>query len=180
MRTGDPYFDWLCNLVGGNSSHRGYSQLLTALHGQVFKAKLPMDSNRGGDGLQLRVDFQSEHGPWGSSTNRGPCSFLEFLIGLSKRMSFLMYGEGNSYTEFYFWKMIWNLGLNKCSDDKWNYVNGDFYVSDAVDRVNNRLYSYDGRGGLFPLVNWECDQRGVEIWYQMQKWLMECSDVGNL
>ena len=180
MRTGDPYYDWLCYLVGGKMSHQGYSRLLMALHEQVFKAKLPMDANRGGDGLQLRVDFQSEHGPWGSSTNRGPCSYLEFLIGLSKRMSFLMYGEGNSYTEFYFWKIIGNLGLNKCTDDKYDFMNGDFFVEDAVCRVNDRQYAPDGKGGLFPLVHPDRDQRGVEIWYQMQAWLMEMSNVGDL
>ena len=180
VRTGDPYYDWLCNLVGANGRHGGYLELLEALHERTFVAKMPMDNNRVGDGLQLRVDFQKEHGPWGSSVNRGLCSFLEFLIGLSKRMSFLMYGEGNAYTEFYFWKIIGNLGLNKCSDDKWYTINGEFFVEDALMRVNDRVYAPDGRGGLFPLVHPDSDQRRVEIWYQMQAWLMECSNVGDL
>ena len=180
MRSGDPYFDWLCILVGGNASHRGYSELLDCLHEKTFKPKMQMDANRGNDGLQLRVDFQNEHGPWGSSTNRGPCSYFELLVGLAKRMSFLMHGEGHSHTEFYFWRLICNLGLIKCTDDRWVNMNGEFFVDDAVYRVNERCFCADGDGGLFPLRHYERDQRGVEIWYQMQAWLMENSDVGEL
>ena len=181
MRTGDPYFDWLCLVVGLNGRHQDYGELLSCLHEQTFMPKLHMDANRGGDGLQLRVDFQKEHGPWGSSTNRGPCSFLEFLIGLARRMSFLMYGEGcHHHTEFYFWELVGNLGLDKCTDGKWYAMNGEFFVEDAVNRVNGRMFSRDGSGGLFPLRRFDRDQRSVEIWYQMQAWLMENSDVGDL
>ena len=181
MREGDPYYDWLCFLIGANGiMHRGYSELISSLHEKAFKPKMRMDANRGGDGMQLRVDFQREHGPFGSSVNRGPCTFLEFLIGLAKRMSFLMYGEGNGYTEYYFWRLVQNLRLIKCTDDNWYQMNGDFFVEDAVTRVNERLYSADGKGGLFPLRHTAADQRGVEIWYQMQSWLMENSDVGDL
>ena len=141
---------------------------------------MPMDANRGNDGLQLRVDFQNEHGAWGSSTNRGPCSYLELLVGLAKRMSFLMHGEEHSHTEFYFWHLIGNLGLIKCTDDRWHNMNGEFFVDDAIYRINERCFCAGGEGGLFPLRNPERDQRGVEIWYQMQAWLMENSDVGEL
>lgn len=180
MRHSDPYYDWLGIQIGLNGRHRGYEELTSALHERVFRPKLYMDANRGNDGLQLRVDFQAEHGPWGSSTNRGPCTFLEFMIALAKRMSFLMYGEANGYTEYYFWKMISNLDILKCTDDKWYVMRGEFFVEDAVLRVNDRLYSGDGRGGLFPLRQPVKDQRAVEIWYQMQSWLMENSDIGDL
>lgn len=180
MRSGDPYFDWLCILTGGKTAHVGYSELLDCLHEKVFRPKMAMDINRGNDGLQLRVDFQNEHGPWGSSTNRGPCSYLELLIGLAKRMSFLMHGEENGYTEFYFWRLIANLDLIKCTDTRWNSMNGEFFVDDAVYRINERCFCADGSGGLFPLRRYERDQRGVEFWYQMQAWLMENSDIGEL
>jgi hypothetical protein len=38
----------------------------------------------------------------------------------------------------------------------------------------------DGSGGLFPLKNPQQNQRTTEIWYQMNAWLMENSNVGNL
>lgn len=177
--TNDPYFDWLCILIGvnGPGRHQNYRKLVNALHyEEIFQAKLPMDSNRGTDGLQLRVDFMNEHGPWGSATNRGPCSMLEFLVALARRMNFLMYRSNeHKYTEYYFWKIIENIGLDKVNDDKWFSINGQFFVEDAVWRINGRQFSPDGSGGLFPLKYPAQDQRGVEIWYQMNAWLMENS-----
>lgn len=180
--TNDPYFDWLCILVGLNKNipGRNYRELISALNKLEFQPKHYMDSNRKSDGLQLRVDFMNEHGPYGSSTNRGACTFFEFLVGLAKRMSFLMRGEGNhGQTEYYFWKMIDNLGLNKVTDERWFIANGDFFAEDAVWRVNTRNFMPDGSGGLFPLKHTVVDQRTVEIWYQMNAWLMENSDIGD-
>lgn len=182
--TNDPYFNWLCIIVGVNGigRRRNYTKLMAALHyEQIFRPKLPMDENRGADGLQMRVDFINEHGPWGSSTNRGPCSMLEFLIALSKRMNFLMYqSNDHRYTEYYFWRILENLGLDKITDDRWDYMNGDFFVEDAVWRINGRQIQSDGSGGLFPLKRPNGDQRVVEIWYQMNNWLLEQTDVGEL
>ena len=183
VRTYDPYFDWLCILIGVNRNipGRNYMELILSMHGCEFRPKVAMDQNRGADGLQLRVDFMNEHGAFGSATNRGPCTFLEFLIGLAKRMSFLMHGEGDhSHTEFYFWALVDNLGLSKVNDDNWYNANGEFFLEDAVWRVNERQYLYNGAGGLFPIRNAQRDQRTVEIWYQMNAWLMENSNVGEL
>ena len=92
-----------------------------------------------------------------------------------------MYGEGDhTRSESYFWRLVSNLGLYRCTDDKWYAMNGEFFVDDAVCRVNDRLYNADGSGGLFPLRQASKDQRAVEIWYQMQAWLLENSDVGEL
>lgn len=180
--TGDPYYNWLCMLIGLNKNipKRNYTELVFALHRIEFRPIMSLDNNRGTDGLQLRVDFMNEHGAWGSATNRGPCSFLEFLVALAKRMSFLMHGEGNQgQTAYYFWKMIGNLGLDKVTDDRWFTANGDFFVEDAVWRINERQYQKDGTGGIFPLRNPKEDQRKVEIWYQMNAWLIENSDVSS-
>lgn len=180
--TSDPYFDWLCILIGVNSNFpkRNYFQLISALHRTEFTPKLAMDQNRGADGLQLRVEFMDEHGPWGSATNRGPCTMLEFLVALAKRMSFLTYGEGNhGQTAYYFWKMMENLGLSKVTDDRWETANGDFFVEDAVWRINQREFMPDGSGGIFPLKRPNGDQRKIEIWYQMNAWLLENSSMGD-
>lgn len=182
--TNDPYFNWLCILVGVNGigKRQNYKKLAETLHyNMIFQPKLSMDVNRGNDGLQMRVDFISEHGPWGSSTNRGPCSMLEFLVALARRMNFLMYQDNSHrYTEYYFWRIMENLGLNKVTDDKWDYINGDFFVEDAVWRINERQIQADGSGGMFPLKHPNGDQRNTEIWYQMNNWLLEQSDVGEL
>lgn len=170
----DPYFDWLCIMIGC----RNYTELVRSLHKREFRARLPADQNRGMDGMHLRVDFMERHGSFGTSTNRGGCTMLEFLIGIAKHMSFLMHGnESDHRTAYYFWVLIRNLGLNKCTDDNWYIMNGDFFVEDAVNRVINRQYDRNGNGGLFPLRHSSQDQRGVEIWYQMHAWLGENSEI---
>ena len=176
----DPYFDWLCILIGidDRTSGRNYGMLARTLHSIEFRAKLPADKNRGMDGMQLRVEFMQLHGPYGSATNRGPCTMLELFIALAKRMSFLMHGNSSGrHTSYYFWKMMDNLKLTKCNDDKWNYINGDFFVEDAVWKIQNRQFEWNGDGGIFPLRHSREDQRGVEIWYQMQAWLGENCDI---
>lgn len=174
--TNDPYFDWLCILIGV----KGYTRLVSSLHEKQFHPAMELDINRGADGLQLRVEFMNEHGPWGTSSNRGPCTMLEFLVGLAKRMSFLTGGEGNhGQTGYYFWRMIDNLGLSKATDGQWDILNGEFFVEDAVWRINERQYGADGQGGIFPLRRPNVDQRTVEIWYQMNAWLIENSDVSD-
>lgn len=178
--TADPYFDWLCILTGIDYRvpGRNYGTLARVLHSMEFRAKLPADSNRGMDGMQLRVEFMQMHGPYGSATNRGPCTMLELLIALARRMSFLMYGNNNRHrTEYYFWMLLNNLRLTKLTDDRWEYLNGDFYVEDAVGRLLNRFYDPNGEGGLYPLRHPSCDQREVEIWYQMQAWLGENCEI---
>lgn len=170
----DPYFDWLCITI----NNRNYLELARALHSVEFRAKLPSDQNRGMDGMQLRVEFMERHGALGSSTNRGPCTMLEFLIGIAKHMSFLMHGNSSDHrTAYYFWVLIKNLGLDKCNDTNWYTMDGDFYVEDAVDRVLERQYDFNGKGGLFPLHHPSKDQRGVEFWYQMHAWLGENSEL---
>ena len=171
--TNDPYFDWLCITI----NNRNYKELARALHNAEFRAKFPADQNRGMDGMRLRVIFMERHGEYGSATNRGPCTMLEFLIGIARHMSFLMNGNACDHrTAFYFWTLIRNLGLDKLTDENWYRLNGEFYVEDAVDRVINRQYEYNGSGGLFPLRYPKEDQRGIEFWYQMHAWLGENSD----
>lgn len=179
-RTPDPYFDWLCIKVGINANNpkRMYTRLAEALHRLTFKAVIDDDENRAMDGLQLRVDFMEAHGTLGSSTNRGRCTMLEMIVALAKRINYLMGSENNPHhTGYWFFKIVENLGLMKLDDDRYDILNGDFYVQDAADRLIFRLYDEDGKGGMFPLNNPSNDQRTVEIWYQMQAWLIENDDI---
>jgi hypothetical protein len=148
------------------------------LHGINYIPIMKIDENRGNDGLQLRVDFMNIHGAYGSSTNRGPCTMLEFLVALASKMNFLVGEEDDPRrTEWYFWRLIRNLGLRKLTDENWDLRHGEFFVEDAVDRVLNRHYESDGSGGLFPLNCPFQDQRQVEIWNQMHAWLCENADL---
>lgn len=177
----DLYFEWLCHKVGMGPEKR-YFTLARALHEMIFEPKnvVGNDKNRAQDGLELRVEFMDRYGAQGSALNRGPCSMFEFLVGLARRMSFIMCdGEEDisAKTGHYFWKLIENLRLSKLDDERYSVLNGDFFVQEAVDRVLFRTYSASGEGGLFPLKGDFGDQKCVEIWYQMNFWLGEHLEI---
>ena len=46
-------------------------------------------------------------------------------------------------------------------------------MDEAVQRVLDRTYDANGNGGLFPTRTVMVDQRGMDIWMQMQAWLNE-------
>ena len=52
------------------------------------------------------------------------------------------------------------------------YKSIDAY-EDAVDRILNRRYAWDGSGGLFPLMRPDGDQRTEELWSQMNSYVLE-------
>ena len=171
----DPYINWLCVRVKITPLKRRYMEMARVMHGIRFVPRIfATDENRANDGLQLRVEYIEKYGMKGSACDRGRCTMLELLVGLSKRISFLMGTENDPHqTATYFWKMIENLGLMKYDDEHWYSCNGEFHVTEAMDRIMNYSYSADGTGGLFPLKYVKGDQRKREIWYQMQNWLNE-------
>jgi hypothetical protein len=74
----------------------------------------------------------------------------------------------------WFWQMLENLGLAHISDKL--YSSGprmDSFIDNVIDRLIYRRYSPDGHGGLFPLEFPHEDQRGVELWYQLNAYLIE-------
>lgn len=81
--------------------------------------------------------------------------------------------EGASAAEC-FWHLMDNVGL-RISD--WDYEERRMhgYVDQVLQALNNRTYDKDGRGGLFPLHDPGVDQTKVEIWYQMNYYLLERS-----
>jgi hypothetical protein len=114
------------------------------MHNVEFVWTVPNDDNRVQDGLDLRPEFAdgkvSEFGP-----RRG--TFLEVLIGISRRLEFTAGGEARHWV----WRLIKNLRLHKCHDP----LTEEKYakVRDILDAVIWRTYQSNGRGGFFPLHN---------------------------
>lgn len=92
---------------------------------------------------------------------------LEMLIGLSRRLSFEAEGEPREW----FWELIENIGLTHTNDQIYDEKIAE-EIDEALDRVIWRKYLPNGRGGLFPLDHADRDQRTVEIWYQLNSYLM--------
>lgn len=170
------YFNWLCSRVRANTNKnpaRSYWLLTEQLYKKPFRWSVSNDDNRAEDGKSLRDIFSEEEGynpsRWWMELE---CSTLEMMVALSERVAFESFGEGYDW----FWVLIENLDLRRYSDEIYtNVVYED--ATDAVDYILevmlDRLYKYDGTGGLFPLEHPTQDQRKVEIWYQMASYLLE-------
>lgn len=150
-----------------------YFQLASILYQTNFYTVNDLDLNRAEYGLELREEYFSTRREKRPTT---PCNVLEMLIALSDQMSDNLYDEENDIydTSYCFWEMISNLELDEYTDDMFSYAN---FVEDDVritlEEFLSRRYDYSGKGGLFPLQYPKKDQRKVEIWYQMNAYLLE-------
>lgn len=159
------YFEWLHDLVcPGKKTH---TKMLDQLFHKEFVWIITNDDNRAEDGKYLRREFLDTQGLEGDSDfiNIG-CSMLELLIALSRRLAFEAEGEPRDW----FWCLIKNVGLYGYVDEK-RYP--EERVDEILDRIIWRTYSPNGRGGLFPRNDPEEDQREIELWYQMNGYLLD-------
>lgn len=174
------YFRYLGDLVGADTIAEGnYWHLLRKLHNTQFYWTNRMDENRALDGENLRVRFFYDNHTLDDDYEEflfEPCSVLEMLVALALRMEkeYLMDWRPGSRdkTAERFWMLIDNLGLSDCTDDNWGTkINAK--VQHYIEQFLDRDYRFDGAGGLFPLKNCQEDQRNIEIWSQMQAYIME-------
>lgn len=171
--TDEAYFKWLYSQIGSPRS-RNTARTHWAFARQLYKKEflwfVPNDDNRAEDGRDLRHEFISVTGtdPSDEWMSLG-CSMLEMLIALSRHLAFLANGDSLSW----FWEMVENLNIpmSWVSDAHYNEEISDT-VDAALDRVIFRTYEGNGEGGLFPLQNPKEDQRGIELWYQLNAYVI--------
>jgi hypothetical protein len=164
----EAYLHWLYRQVGPEVSdpRQQYWELFRLLYKKEFVWIVPNDDNRAEDGIELRKDFCVEEGiPEDEAWMHMPCSVLEMLVGVAKRMCFIL----DEPTKNCFWTLMYNLELDQCTDGKVDKVRVDTDLDDLIWR----RYLFNGKGGLFPIEHPEEDQRKVEIWYQMNAYLLE-------
>lgn len=164
------YFQWLYDQVASTRIVRPsktFWGLLKQLYMKEFAWIVANDDNRLEDGKELRYEFVDQE----PLVNVDPswmhmgCSMLELLIGLSRRLAFMAEGEPRDW----FWHFLDNLEI-KYND---NYAFPLKEVDDALERVIWRTYNPSGEGGLFPLQDPREDQRKVELWYQLNAYVIE-------
>lgn len=126
------------------------------------------DDNRMADGLELRAEFAHENDlPVSIMERLGPCSFLEVLIGLSKRLAFSAGGEAPGWA----WQLLGNLELHRMTDPLRSAK--ERKAHELMDTCIWRTYRPDGQGGFFPLAWPDDDMTQVELWYQMSAYIAE-------
>lgn len=187
----DEYFKWLCRKVDVYQDDiSGYWYLMQVLWAKEFGWFVPNDDNRVADGLELRLEFAYDHYYDYNLSASDICSVLEMLVALAVRMddTIIKPGEKVKVGDRFF-ELICNLELDKYTDDRYldlgnndnsyhlaamySMVKDSAEIDDILEVLINRQYSKNGKGGLFPLVRAELDQREIEIWYQMHEYLME-------
>lgn len=176
------YLLWLTSQIRGvDDGHpdRSYNDLCAIMFEKEFVWHVPNDGNRLGDGLGLRVEYCREvllrsvaDYDLGSFIDRNhpnpPCSFLEVLIGLSKRLAF---AAGGRNAAGWAWLLLNNLRIHRMTDP---IGRGKARrLDDILDTCIWRNYGPDGVGGFFPLEQPFEDQTKVEIWYQMAAFIDE-------
>jgi len=157
------YREWLRGLVMPSTPMHHSPSLFNIAWSIMYVPTIPNDQNRWQDGMDLRQKYGKTTG--NGLPPVGVCTVLEFLIGVAIRLNEADYDPSMpDRIGPWFWALMDNLDVIE-ADDPW--------IEDSLERLNTRDYSSDGHGGLFPLRNPREDQREVEVWYQMQAYLME-------
>lgn len=190
MNTGAPlderYFPWLYEMIGviqNPNPARSYWQLAKVLFEKEFLFFIPNDDNRADEGRSLREEFLDQS-PFNERRAASewlslPCSMLEMLISLARRAAFESSDDREGSVGDWFWLMMVNVGLDKYTDAVWNPTRAR-RANNILEVVIHRRYDEDGRGGLFPLVYPQTNQRTTELWYQLQQYLQENSEEALL
>ena len=144
-----------------------YEALLRYLDSRTFTYSIDMDANRYRDGVDLRDRFEYERGDLIEELdeiNDRDCSVLEMMLALCIRCEehIMSKPEIGSRVSIWFMDMLKSMDLDDMDDDHFD----EEVAEEAVDRMLNRDYGYNGHGGLFTLKNCVYNMRRVEIWYQ--------------
>ena len=147
MNKVDPYFEFLCDIVGRTDE---YSFLLAQLHAMEYYSLIPNDDNRGEDGKQLRQVYLNERGALTRPLSLSPddaCTVLEMLVGLSFRLEFeTLRSKWEKTPGEWFWILIDNLELTDQQNDK---ISRDKKCHKSVTKVSQMLkrdYDFNGQG----------------------------------
>lgn len=171
------YFSWLYSKVRAtrdDAPGMSYMQVCSRMHRVKFNWSIPNDDNRAADGKELRVEFldQEEHRDPENGDKEWlglDASVFEVLVALCLRANFNIGID----VEQFFETLLINLSLTDCFDAALTSERNRQRVSRVIKKFNERQYSHNGQGGLFPLQDPQSDQREVEIWYQMAAYMTE-------
>ena len=99
------------------------------------------------------------------------CSILEMMIALARRCEKEIMNNSDEENNAYIWITIMLRSLGLYDQTNNNYYPS--YVDHVIDIFLSRRYSRTGRGGLFRVDSTSKDMRHLEIWYQMQEYIIK-------
>ncbi|QEQ93922.1 hypothetical protein SEA_KARDASHIAN_57 [Streptomyces phage Kardashian] len=172
------YLEWLYKQVADPEQDLTFWKVLTVLFSTEFVWVVPNDENRIADGKALREDFLRKERIRLRQRDRHwielGCSMLELIVGLAGRLE-TEADRGKAH--YWFWVLMENIGLSEEHfNDDCDFTEEE--VEDVLEMVIQRYYEPDGRGGFFPLRNPIGDQREIELWYQLNEYVLEQSQAG--
>ena len=135
--------------------------LLSFLFHVEYTYLIPNDRHRELDGLNLRREYCEEEEVRGEPMDYIPCSVLEMMLALAKRIEVDVLDEPNLNL---FYRMLDNLSLTSTRSDQWESI---------IFLWLERRFSREGVGSPFPLNRSYCDERREELWSQCMHWLEE-------
>jgi hypothetical protein len=169
------YFQWLYSKVADpdiQEKNLTYWGVLRILYTKpfVWVDSVVHDEDRIKDGKALRIEFIEDQG-WNISDvdhswMEMGCSMLELMVGLSRRLEFLADGTPH----YWFWVLMSNIGLAGYNDRKRLPRR---HIDDVLDEIIYRNYEPSGLGGFFPLQYPREDQRDIDLWTQMNEYVLE-------
>src|SRR4051794_32033097 len=119
VRLPEAYLEWLEPQLrdGDGNPNKSYSDLLIIMWQTEYvldsSNTVDNDHNRLADGMELRTEFSHVANVGRTKMMElGPVSFLEVLIGLSKRLEFAAGGSAPGWA----WQLICNLELHRMSN----------------------------------------------------------------
>lgn len=173
------YWKWLCSKIDvGAPSQYQYQDLYKTLFRLPFDSGFGNDINRAEDGIELRANWlaTSRYDDFGPEFEEGFwdwCSMFEAIIGLAIRMNQALYNPNWNRTGVYFWELLRNVRFDKF-DDWYISETGRLEIFEICDVINLRKYDRNGtNGGLFPIPWTHENMPDLELWYQLQQYLIE-------
>lgn len=187
------YLDWLMQHVDPKHQYYNFLQLMDSI---PFKVINPMDENRVGDVESiLRNNWLSGFDKIDDTRVKNECaidlshkeiSMFEILVAFCIKLENNIFYDPTKpdINVRLFWEFIDNVvkygGFGSrymcasqiLTDDKW-----DRFVEDTMrinlERINDRKYMCNGRGGYFPTRESEVNQRKVEMWLAANEYIKE-------
>lgn len=158
--------EWIFEIVDGYD----YKCLLRQLMLIEFHSDIWLDNNL----MKAVYEFRSRMGSDYDGPDSSP-SVLEIFVVLAVHCEdkIMHDDDRGNRTSDWFWVILENLGLDDYNDNRYASRIAE-RVEDIIDIFLSRDYEYDGSGGsAFPLREPLSDMRDVDLWQQLNWWLVE-------